>query len=58
MPWLKSNGLGKQRNSLLSMLPHDIYVIGTQESYLSEKEWINKLKRLLYEAFAEEFFLV
>lgn len=58
MPWLKSDGLGKKRNSTLGMLPHDVYVIGTQESSLSEKEWTNRLKMYLYDNFAEEFFVV
>jgi len=58
VPWLRSDGVGKKRNSILSMIAHDIYVIGTQESSVSEKDWINKLRALLLENFGEEFVLV
>ncbi|KAH9514603.1 Phosphatidylinositol 3,4,5-trisphosphate 5-phosphatase 2A [Bulinus truncatus] len=42
--WLKCNGEGKSKDRTLSRLPHDIYVIGTQESGMTEKDWINSLK--------------
>ncbi|XP_059169069.1 phosphatidylinositol 3,4,5-trisphosphate 5-phosphatase 1-like [Physella acuta] len=42
--WLKCNGEGKSKDRTLSRLPHDIYVIGTQESGMTEKDWINTLK--------------
>ncbi len=31
----------------MSRIPHDIYVIGTQESALSDKDWVNTLKASL-----------
>jgi len=58
VPWLRSDGVGKKRNSVLSMIAHDIYVIGTQESSVSEKDWIYKLRALLLENFGEEYTLV
>jgi len=58
VPWLRSDGIGKKRNSVLSMIAHDIYVIGTQESSVSEKDWISKFRTLLLENFGEEFALV
>ena len=58
VPWLRSDGIGKKRNSVLSMIAHDIYVIGTQESSVSEKDWILKFRALLLENFGEEFTLV
>ena len=58
VPWLRSDGVGKKRNSVLSMIAHDIYVIGTQESSVSEKDWTNKFRGLLLENFGEEFTLV
>lgn len=56
--WLRSDGLGKKRTPCLSVLPHDVYVVGTQESCMSEKEWCSKLKSLLLENYFEEFYLV
>lgn len=53
--WIKSDGLGKKRNGTLALIPHDVYVFGTQESVLSDKEWTNRLKILLTETFGEEF---
>jgi len=58
VPWLRSDGHGKKRNSILSMIAHDIYVIGTQESSVSEKDWIYKFRALLLENFGEDFTLV
>ena len=58
VPWLCSDGVGKKRNSILSMIAHDIYVIGTQESSMSERDWIYKIRALLLENFGEEFVLV
>ncbi|CAG5122547.1 unnamed protein product [Candidula unifasciata] len=45
--WLKCNGDGKNRDRTLGRLPHDIYVIGTQESGMAEKDWINTIKAAL-----------
>ncbi len=42
--WLISQGDGKTLDSSLAMMPHDIYVIGTQESTLNERDWLNRLK--------------
>ena len=58
VPWLRSDGAGKKRNSVLSMIAHDIYVVGTQESSVSERDWIYKIRALLSENFGEEFVLV
>ena len=58
VPWLRSDGIGKKRNSILSMIAHDIYVVGTQESGVSERDWISKIRSLLLENFGEEYALV
>ena len=42
--WLISQGDGKTRDPSIAMMPHDIYVIGTQESSLSERDWLNRIK--------------
>ena len=57
-PWLKAQGVGKTRVSSLALEPHDLYAIGTQEAKVSERDWVNKLKRLLHNQFNIEFHLV
>ncbi|KAK3094659.1 hypothetical protein FSP39_004619 [Pinctada imbricata] len=43
--WLKCNGNGKARDpQVLGVIPHDLYVIGTQESAMTEKDWVNFVK--------------
>lgn len=43
--WLRCNGTGKLRDpQVLGVIPHDMYVIGTQESALTEKDWVNFVK--------------
>ncbi|KAL4219720.1 Phosphatidylinositol 3 [Mactra antiquata] len=42
--WLKCTGSGKCRDRVLGVIPHDLYVIGTQESSMTEKDWVNTLK--------------
>ncbi|KAK7090622.1 phosphatidylinositol 3,4,5-trisphosphate 5-phosphatase 2-like isoform X2 [Littorina saxatilis] len=45
--WLRCWGEGKSKDRTLSRLPHDMYVIGTQESGMADKDWINTLKATL-----------
>ncbi|KAJ8305244.1 hypothetical protein KUTeg_017201 [Tegillarca granosa] len=46
--WLKCSGCGKPRETeILGCLPHDLYVVGTQESAMTEKDWVNFLKNHL-----------
>ncbi|XP_028817201.1 phosphatidylinositol 3,4,5-trisphosphate 5-phosphatase 1 isoform X2 [Denticeps clupeoides] len=42
--WFKCKGQGKTRDDTASQIPHDIYVIGTQEDPLGEKEWMDVVK--------------
>ncbi|XP_062578331.1 phosphatidylinositol 3,4,5-trisphosphate 5-phosphatase 1-like isoform X1 [Saccostrea cucullata] len=43
--WLRCNGTGKPRDpQVLGVIPHDMYVIGTQESAMTEKDWVNFVK--------------
>ncbi|XP_071950421.1 phosphatidylinositol 3,4,5-trisphosphate 5-phosphatase 2A-like isoform X2 [Antedon mediterranea] len=42
--WLTSQGIGKTRPIEMAMVPHDLYVIGTQESTLSERDWVKRIK--------------
>uniref|UniRef100_A0A4W5PTN9 Inositol polyphosphate-related phosphatase domain-containing protein n=1 Tax=Hucho hucho TaxID=62062 RepID=A0A4W5PTN9_9TELE len=45
--WFQCKGQGKTRDDTADHIPHDIYVIGTQEDPLGEKEWIDTLKGAL-----------
>ena len=45
--WLLAQGKGKTCSPEMAHFPHDVYVIGTQESAMSEKEWVTKLKNTL-----------
>lgn len=47
--WFLSKGQGKTRDDSADYIPHDIYVIGTQEDPLGEKEWLEILKSSLQE---------
>ncbi|XP_051569133.1 phosphatidylinositol 3,4,5-trisphosphate 5-phosphatase 1-like [Myxocyprinus asiaticus] len=42
--WFQSKGQGKTRDDTANQIPHDIYVIGTQEDPLGEKEWVDTVK--------------
>ncbi|XP_064015071.1 phosphatidylinositol 3,4,5-trisphosphate 5-phosphatase 2-like [Pogoniulus pusillus] len=41
--WLTSRGLGRTQDETTSCIPHDIYVIGTQENSLGDREWVEFL---------------
>uniref|UniRef100_A0A8D0HC96 phosphatidylinositol-3,4,5-trisphosphate 5-phosphatase n=1 Tax=Sphenodon punctatus TaxID=8508 RepID=A0A8D0HC96_SPHPU len=45
--WFLSKGQGKTRDDTADYIPHDIYVIGTQEDPLGEKEWLEILRQSL-----------
>nr|XP_033805399.1 phosphatidylinositol 3,4,5-trisphosphate 5-phosphatase 2 isoform X1 [Geotrypetes seraphini] len=45
--WLGSKGLGKTLDEMSVTIPHDIYVFGTQENSLGDKEWIDFLRGVL-----------
>ncbi|XP_062852571.1 phosphatidylinositol 3,4,5-trisphosphate 5-phosphatase 1 [Trichomycterus rosablanca] len=45
--WFQSKGQGKTRDDTASQIPHDIYVIGTQEDPLGEREWIDTVRGTL-----------
>ncbi|XP_049625310.1 phosphatidylinositol 3,4,5-trisphosphate 5-phosphatase 1 [Suncus etruscus] len=47
--WFLSKGQGKTRDDSADYIPHDIYVIGTQEDPLGEKEWLEALRNSLQE---------
>lgn len=45
--WFQSKGQGKTRDDTADHIPHDIYVIGTQEDPLGEREWADTVKGVL-----------
>ncbi|XP_067851638.1 phosphatidylinositol 3,4,5-trisphosphate 5-phosphatase 1 [Heptranchias perlo] len=45
--WFLCRGQGKTRDDTAADIPHDIYVIGTQEDTQGEKEWLELIKSTL-----------
>ncbi|KAM7388680.1 hypothetical protein PAMP_024840 [Pampus punctatissimus] len=45
--WFQCKGQGKTRDDTADHIPHDFYVIGTQEDPLGEKEWADTVKGVL-----------
>ncbi|XP_055487504.1 LOW QUALITY PROTEIN: phosphatidylinositol 3,4,5-trisphosphate 5-phosphatase 2A [Leucoraja erinacea] len=42
--WLVSRGMGKALDEMTVTIPHDIYVIGTQENSVADKEWVDFIR--------------
>ncbi|XP_057696431.1 phosphatidylinositol 3,4,5-trisphosphate 5-phosphatase 1 isoform X2 [Corythoichthys intestinalis] len=45
--WFQCKGQGKTQDDTADQIPHDIYVIGTQEDPLGEREWADRVKEIL-----------
>ncbi|KAM4796796.1 phosphatidylinositol 3,4,5-trisphosphate 5-phosphatase 2 [Rhinophrynus dorsalis] len=45
--WFSSKGLGKTLDEMTVTIPHDIYVFGTQENSVADKEWVDFLRGVL-----------
>lgn len=45
--WFQCKGQGKTRDDSADHIPHDFYVIGTQEDPLGEREWADTVKNVL-----------
>ncbi|XP_077572999.1 phosphatidylinositol 3,4,5-trisphosphate 5-phosphatase 1 [Stigmatopora nigra] len=45
--WFQCKGQGKTQDDTADHIPHDIYVIGTQEDPLGEREWAERVKEIL-----------
>ncbi|XP_053565904.1 phosphatidylinositol 3,4,5-trisphosphate 5-phosphatase 1 [Bombina bombina] len=56
--WFLCKGQGKTRDETTDYIEHDIYVIGTQEDPLSEKEWVDILLRSLNEITTADYKLI
>ncbi|KAM6157825.1 phosphatidylinositol 3,4,5-trisphosphate 5-phosphatase 2 [Rhynchocyon petersi] len=42
--WFTSKGLGKTLDEVTVTIPHDIYVFGTQENSVGDREWLDLLR--------------
>ncbi|XP_075425723.1 phosphatidylinositol 3,4,5-trisphosphate 5-phosphatase 1 isoform X2 [Ascaphus truei] len=56
--WFLCKGQGKTRDETTDYIEHDIYVIGTQEDPLNEKEWVDILLRSLNEITTADYKLI
>ncbi|XP_010190737.1 PREDICTED: phosphatidylinositol 3,4,5-trisphosphate 5-phosphatase 2 [Mesitornis unicolor] len=56
--WLTSRGLGCTQDETTACIPHDIYVIGTQENSLGDREWVEFLRASLKTLMAIDYRVV
>ncbi|XP_065545575.1 phosphatidylinositol 3,4,5-trisphosphate 5-phosphatase 2-like isoform X2 [Lathamus discolor] len=56
--WLTSRGLGRTQDESTACIPHDIYVIGTQENSLGDREWVEFLRASLKTLMAIDYRVV
>lgn len=47
--WVLCRGLGKTLDEMTVTIPHDLYVFGSQENSVCDREWIESLRTLLKE---------
>lgn len=47
--WLQCRGLGKTLEELRVSIPHDLYVLGSQENSVCDREWVESLRAVLKE---------
>ncbi|KAM4702269.1 phosphatidylinositol 3,4,5-trisphosphate 5-phosphatase 2 [Discoglossus pictus] len=53
--WFSSKGLGKTLDDMSVTIPHDIYVFGTQENSVADKEWVDFLRGVLKDCTEVEY---
>ncbi|KAM6124669.1 phosphatidylinositol 3,4,5-trisphosphate 5-phosphatase 2-like [Phoenicopterus ruber ruber] len=56
--WLTSRGLGRTQDETTACISHDIYVIGTQENSLGDREWVEFLRASLKTLMAIDYRVV
>ena len=56
--WFLCNGQGRSLDKSVQAIPHDIYVVGTQETGMPEKDWQHKVLETLQEITESVFHLV
>uniref|UniRef100_A0A3P8Y1D3 phosphatidylinositol-3,4,5-trisphosphate 5-phosphatase n=1 Tax=Esox lucius TaxID=8010 RepID=A0A3P8Y1D3_ESOLU len=47
--WVLCRGLGKTLDEMTVTIPHDLYVFGTQENSVCDREWVDSLRAALKE---------
>ncbi|XP_029026997.1 phosphatidylinositol 3,4,5-trisphosphate 5-phosphatase 2A isoform X2 [Betta splendens] len=47
--WVLCRGLGKTLDEMTVTIPHDLYVFGTQENSVGDREWVESLRAVLKE---------
>ncbi|XP_041849985.1 phosphatidylinositol 3,4,5-trisphosphate 5-phosphatase 2A isoform X2 [Melanotaenia boesemani] len=47
--WVLCRGLGKTLDEMTVTIPHDLYVFGTQENSVCDREWVESLRAMLKE---------
>ncbi|XP_013863473.1 phosphatidylinositol 3,4,5-trisphosphate 5-phosphatase 2A isoform X2 [Austrofundulus limnaeus] len=47
--WVLCRGLGKTLDEMTVTIPHDLYVFGTQENSVCDREWVESLRVVLKE---------
>lgn len=47
--WVLCRGLGKTLDEMTVTIPHDLYVFGSQENSVCEREWVESLRAMLKE---------
>ncbi|XP_024863356.1 phosphatidylinositol 3,4,5-trisphosphate 5-phosphatase 2A isoform X2 [Kryptolebias marmoratus] len=47
--WVLCRGLGKTLDEMTVTIPHDLYVFGTQENSVCDREWVESLRAILKE---------
>lgn len=47
--WVLCHGLGKTLDEMTVTIPHDLYVFGSQENSVCDREWVESLRALLKE---------
>ncbi|KAM6447712.1 phosphatidylinositol 3,4,5-trisphosphate 5-phosphatase 2 isoform 2-T2 [Liasis olivaceus] len=56
--WFASKGLGKTLDEMTVSIPHDIYVFGTQENSMGDKEWVDFMRGVLKDFTEIEYRLI
>ncbi len=47
--WVLCRGLGKTLDEMTVTIPHDLYVFGSQENSVCDREWVESLRAILKE---------
>ncbi|XP_030065653.1 phosphatidylinositol 3,4,5-trisphosphate 5-phosphatase 2 [Microcaecilia unicolor] len=56
--WLTARGLGYNQDESIACLPHDVYVIGTQDNCVGDREWLDFLQDSLKSLMGIDFKVV